>query len=147
MYVLLFSLSHLFKLFYDVCYLSSGPAPPLPGPMAGFCLTCRNHSLCFCMATCCLAGFLLISIPILSFISISFLFLPQRVKEYKISDAIVLGQFPQSATVLPVTSTNSGSGYMLSNGPWFFILTAHEGKMFTVQKESSPELAGGTVVK
>lgn len=75
-YMSYFVPSHTDSFFSYVWYSSSGQAPKCPSPMTSFSLTCRNHSVCVRMATYCLAGFLLIHISILSFISISFLFLP-----------------------------------------------------------------------
>lgn len=95
---------HTDSFFRNVWYLSSSPAPLTPRPAIGFCLTERNHCLCFHVATYCLAGFLLVSISILPFVSISVLFLPLSVKDYKVSDERT--KSPHSIIVPPVVLTN-----------------------------------------
>ena len=76
--------------YHDMWYLSS-VQPSISQSCDRLLFASRNHSLCFSVATYCLVGFILIAIPIFFFlfVSTSFLFLAEKVKEYNISDEIV----------------------------------------------------------
>lgn len=146
MHVLLFSLFQRFIFFHDMWYLSS-VQPFISQSCDKLLFASRNHSLCFYVATYCLVGFLLISIPIFHLLLL--LFLPERVKEYDISDEIVWGYTFSHSTiiVLPMVLTEC---FWIHAQQWamtFYFRSLWE-EMFAVKKEKFSRCwALGTVVK
>ena len=145
MHVLLFSLLHRF-IFFMICGTYIQFNPPFPSLVTGFCLLAETI-LCVYMwqPTAWLDSS---SYPSLFFHLFLLLFLPERVKEYDISDEIVWGyKFSHSAIiVLPVVLTECFWIYAQQWAMTFYFRSLWE-EMFTVNEKFSRCWALGTVVK